>query len=186
LHPALVLCADGYAPIIADMTEQLRIQDGRANNGGPRFKVRPDDRRGGLYEFIATDEERAQVKLLAKVMTEKPLAALMDISVSTLRRHFAKELAIGEAEMLRAVGTNMVTRAMSGDFQAQRLILTTRGGWTSKHELTGPGGGPIQIAAVDLSMLDDEELEFYGRLCEKFDKRNGPALIDGSVSEGEG
>lgn len=34
-----------------------------------------------------------------------------------------------------------------------------------RQEVTGPGGGPLQIAAVDLSRLSDEDLAAYERLC---------------------
>ena len=40
-----------------------------------------------------------------------------------------------------------------------------------KQEITGKNGGPIQVVKVpDLSKLTDEELESYGKLCEKFEE----------------
>lgn len=42
-------------------------------------------------------------------------------------------------------------------------MLARLGGWTTKVEMTGKEGGPIEV--IDLSSLSDEQLEDYGRLC---------------------
>lgn len=150
---------------------------------------RPDDARGappgaGVYEpphggrignppFVPTEEQRAKVRTYAKTFPahgEHFIARLMGFSRDTLRRHFADDIELGRAEMLAAVGSQMINRAMNadsetakGDIDAQKFILARLGGWTTKVEMTGRGGRPIEH--VDLSRLSAEQLEEYGRLA---------------------
>lgn len=145
----------------------------------PNAKTRDDDARGaprghwGNQPFVPTDEQRQKVRTYAKtfpVHGEHYIARLMGFSKDTLRRHFADDLELGRAEMLAAVGSQMVNRAMNadnetvkGDLDAQKFILARLGGWTTKVEMTGKGGRPIEN--VDLSRLSPEQLAEYGRLA---------------------
>lgn len=147
----------------------------------PNAKVRADDRRGappgrmGQPPFIPTDEQRAQVRAYAKtfpVNGEHYIAALMGFSRDTLRRHFADDMLLGRAEMLAAVGAQVVNRSMNadnetvkGDLDAQKFILARLGGWTTKVEVGDKPGQPFGAPAVDLSRLSDADLAEYGRLA---------------------
>lgn len=136
-----------------------------------------EDRRGaapgqfGVQPFQATEEQRAKVRTLAKtfpVHGEHYIARLMGFSRDTLRRHFADDLEMGRAEMLAGVGAQMVNRAMDanaetakGDLDAQKFILARLGGWTTKVEMSGKDGRPIET--VDLSGMTPAALREYGR-----------------------
>lgn len=155
--------------------------------GGPRPKARDDDRRGappghrGQPPFIPTDDQRAKVRTHAKVFpihAEHYIAALIGVSLSTLRRHFADDLLLGRAEMLAAVGAQMVNRAMNaeatdangqliakGDQDSQKFILARLGGWTTKVEVGDKARQPFGGDAPDLSRLSDADLAEYGRLA---------------------
>lgn len=147
--------------------------------GGPRPKTRDDDERGappgrfGNAPFAPTEEQRLKVRTYAKtfpVHGEHYIARLIGVSRDTLRRHFADDLELGRAEMLASVGSQMINRALNaeaetvkGDLDAQKFILARLGGWTTKVEVGGRGGRPIEH--VDLSRLTAEQLEEYGRLA---------------------
>lgn len=127
----------------------------------------------GNPPFVATEEQRAKVRAYAKTFpphAQHHIAVLLGISPDTLQRHFREDLDIGRAEMLASVGAQFINRAMNataetakGDPDAQKFILARLGGWSTKVELTGKGGGPVEH--VDLSRLTPAQLEEYGRLA---------------------
>lgn len=160
-----------------------------------RPKTRADDARGapkgagtvtpahggriGNPPFVPTDEQRSRVRTLAQTHPEHSnhrIAIQLGISRATLERHFRDDIDLGRAQMISAIGAQMIQRALRGndalgadgnplcpgDLDAQKFILARLGGWSTKIEHTGKDGGPI--ATVDLSNLSDEELEAYGRL----------------------
>jgi hypothetical protein len=150
--------------------------------GGARPKVRDDDERGappgrfGNQPFVPSDEQRAKVRTLAKTMkAEQPaakewIAAQMGFSVSTLDRHFAEDLIAGRAEVVASLGATLIGVAMGTitEISRERLdaikyALARIGGWSSKLEMSGPNGRPIET--VDLSRLSPKQLEEYGRLA---------------------
>lgn len=149
--------------------------------GGPQPKVRDDDARGapkghkGQPPFIPTDDQRSKVRAHAKVFpihAEHYIAALIGVSLSTLRRHFADDLTLGRAEMLASVGAQVVNRSLNanaetatGDLDAQKFILARLGGWTTKVEMGEKARQPFGGEPVDLSRLSDAELAEYGRLA---------------------
>lgn len=142
----------------------------------PRKEIQPHG--GALVRqtpFVATDEQRQRVRGLAKsfpVNGERHIAVLMGICRETLRQHFQHELEYGRAEMLAAVGSQFVSRALDvdqlgadgtkiakGDLDAQKYVLARLGGWTTKVEHSGPEGGPIETRTFDLNGLGVEQLE---------------------------
>lgn len=142
--------------------------DGRRNNGGPRPKTRPDDRRGltaistgdrsiRTPPFVATPEQRAKVKEYARVCNDDQIAILVGISVSTLQRHFRAELDEGRAQVTATIGAKLIAQALAGDKASMIFFLKTRGGWTQKHELVGKDGGPIRT--FDLSAYSPDQLK---------------------------
>lgn len=173
-------------------------------------KTREDDARGtpkgagtvapahggriGNPPFEATDEQRKKVREYAKVFpphAEHMIARLIGVSTRTLQRHLREEMDLGRAEMLAAVGAQVVNRAMNadalgpdqkplakGDLDAQKFILARLGGWTTKVEMTGRNGGPIQHANFDLSTLTDEQKRALLPVLDQ--------LIDGGEDEADG
>lgn len=135
----------------------------------------------GNPPFVATEEQRSRVRAYAKtfpIHAEHYIAALIGVSLSTLRRHFADDLTIGRAEMLASIGAQMINRAQNaeatgpdgqpiakGDLDAQKFILARLGGWTTKVEVGDKAARPFGAEPVDLSRLSDAELAEYGRLA---------------------
>lgn len=141
------------------------------NNGGPRPKTRPDDRRGAILggtqqAFQPTPDQRAQVRAMAKSVTPKGtlglqyIATHLGVSLATLQRHFKDDIDQGRAELQITCGAIMVRAATDGKYaqtlpkeqmDALRFVLTRLGGWSSKVEISGPGGGPVPVASFDFS-----------------------------------
>ncbi|MEJ7831318.1 MAG: hypothetical protein WKF79_00245 [Nocardioides sp.] len=144
---------------------------------GPQTGKRPDDARGappgrfGNVPFVPTEEQRREVRTYAKtfpVHGEHHIATLIGVSRDTLRRHFKDDLDLGRAQMLAGIGAQVITRAMDagaatakGDLDAQKFILARLGGWSTKVEMTGKGGGALET--VDLSGMTPAALREYGR-----------------------
>lgn len=147
-------------------------------------KAREDDARGapkgagtvqpehggriGNPPHVPTQENRDKVRTLAKTFPAHArhyIARLIGVSVSTLDKHYGDDMELGRAEMLAAVGAQVVNRAMDaskvdsakGDLDAQKFILARLGGWSTKLEVTGKDGGPIQHKDFDLSNLSEDE-----------------------------
>ena len=148
--------------------------------GGPRFKVRDDDQRGGsgpdgsgVPPFDPpTDEEREEVKLWGRFMSHRQIAALFTAkfrpaSRTTIERHFATELEWGKANMILEIAGKMVSSALEGDTTAGKFMLETQGEpgqFAKRVELTGKNGGPIQTLDTSILLdLDAEELEALER-----------------------
>jgi hypothetical protein len=77
----------------------------------------------------------------------------------------------GIADAEEELATVMRTCAMNGDSKAALEILRAKHGWIAasivKSEITGSNGGPLQLAAVDLRGLSNEEIETMTKLLEK-------------------
>lgn len=145
--------------------------DGRKNNGGPRPKTRPTDRRGaqpgheGQAPFIPTPEQRELVAKYAVVLPQDLLAAKMGISVSTLLRHFSEEIDVAMTDAVASAGARLFQMAMNSEkpnLGALIFFLRTRGRWAERHELSGPGGLPLgsgELAdMLQTKKLDDDQL----------------------------
>lgn len=156
------------------MTEQAPSPPpARKGRGTPPGKgvVLANGGRIGNPPFVPTEEQRYKVRQYAKafpVAGEHHIARLIGVCRQTLRNHFADDLALGRAEMLAAVGSQMVNRALDangtspdgkplakGDLDAQKFVLARLGNWSTKVEHAGPGGGPIRT--FDLTNLTEEQ-----------------------------
>lgn len=87
------------------------------------------------------------------------------------------EVAMGPDEVLRITAamarlepfaTSDARAAMQGKMKAVELLGKHHKLWTDKVEHSGPGGGPIQVRAVDLSELTVEELRDLQRIATRF------------------
>lgn len=144
------------------MTEKIE------RRGGPRPLLREDDGRrepGFNKVFIPTDEMREQVKTLAKVCSIASVALRLGISVSTLTRHFRKELDSGREEVDEMFLSKIVRygseKGHPKEVECMTKWLKRPGGpWDSrKIEISGPGGGPVPtIDARELDGMTDEQL----------------------------
>lgn len=160
-------------------------------------KQRDDDARGappghkGNVAFEPTDAQRQQVRTYAQVFPEhsnQRIATLMGFSRSTLERHFRDDLDLGRAQLLASVGAQVINAALNsghqtakGDRDLQKFILARLGGWTTKVEMSGKDGRPIET--VDLSGMSMAQLREYGRAAAVAagldpDETVGPSLGD--------
>jgi hypothetical protein len=162
-----------------DLTPKPTREDARGTPPGKGIIAPPHGGRIGNPPFVPTEEQREKVRQYAKtfpIAGERHIAVLMGFSRDTLRRHFGEDLELGRAQMLAAIGAQMVSRAVNagavgadqqpvakGDLDAQKFVLARLGGWSTKVEVAGRDGGPIE--SVDLSRLTPDQLESYGRLA---------------------
>jgi hypothetical protein len=168
----------------------------RGTPPGKGVLVMPHGGRIGMPPFVKTPEQAARARQLAKAFPpagERHIARLMGIGYQTLRRHFADDLELGRAEMLAAVGAQMVNRAIDanatdsegkpivkGDLDAQKFILARLGGWSTKVEHSGAGGGPIRT--FDLSNLSDDQKDALLPIIDQLLAATGE-VVDAEFSE---
>lgn len=154
-------------------------------HGTPKGQGVVEGGRGGRIgnpPIVITEEMRRQVRDLAKKFPyhgQKHIAAIVGIARSTLNVHLSEELELGRAEMLAAIATQVIARALDvdardangnliakGDLDAQKFILARLGGWTTKVDINpAKGGGEAQAGLPDLSQFSDADLAEYGRLA---------------------
>jgi hypothetical protein len=102
----------------------------------------PDKAKTGRPEHEPTAESRQSVKLYAGIgLPHKMIATLLGLgSDNTLRKHYAAELDVGEAEATAKVARCLFLRAVGndgkgGDLGAMIFWLKARAGWREKHVL---------------------------------------------------
>ncbi|MFL6350493.1 MAG: hypothetical protein ACJ74Z_01390 [Bryobacteraceae bacterium] len=87
------------------------------------------------HKFHPTEEDRQKVKSLAGWRVKDiHIASILGLtSITMLRKHFSRELAIGPAEAITNVLKRLFDRATSGeDPPATIFWLKTRAGWSEK------------------------------------------------------
>jgi hypothetical protein len=156
-------------------------RDARGTPPGSGTVVPPQGGRIGNPPFVPTDEQRRQVRNYAKafpIIGEHRIAVLMRFSRDTLRRHFAEDIELGRAEVLFAIGSQVVSRALDanardangeliakGDLDAQKFVLARLGGWTTKVDVEDKTRRHSAPGLPDLSRLSAADLAEYGRLA---------------------
>lgn len=113
---------------------------------------------------------RKYVASMASVgLTQEEMAAVLEISVETLVKHFATELATAAVAANEAVGKSLWMQAVGGPKRDWTKAIPAAGIWWSKtrmrwkeplaeHRLSGPGGGPIQSEGVSAREVIEREL----------------------------
>jgi hypothetical protein len=129
--------------------------DRRGTPPGAGTVVSPTGGRIGNPPFQATEEQRIQVRTLAKVCSQEMIATQLGISTDTLQRHFRRELDMGKAEAVSTIGAGLLKKAMDGNLTAMIFYLRTQGKWNTRVEHTGVDGGPIRT--YDLSGFSLEQ-----------------------------
>lgn len=117
-------------------------------------------------QFQPTDEDRALVEQLAAFgipVTSMTLfvkdKAGKSISERTLRKHFAKELDLGEMKANVKVAQTLFKKAISGDTTSMIFWLKTRARWKESPqqvELTGKDGGPVEQKTT---VVDEKQIK---------------------------
>lgn len=125
---------------------------------------RPEPRKGGRPPYQPTEKDRGTVQTMtAYGIPQDEIGAVLGISHVTLRKYYAREIAVG-ATLANSKVAEALYQSATGDgpqkVTAQIFWLKTRARWKEPpHEVSGPGGGPITTANVDLSKLTDEQLQ---------------------------
>ena len=117
-------------------------------------------------QFQPTDEDRALVEQLAAfgIPVESMTLFVKDkagksISEKTLRKHFAKELDLGELKANVKVAQTLFKKAISGDTTSMIFWLKTRARWKEspqRVELTGKDGGPVEQKTT---VVDEQQIK---------------------------
>lgn len=85
------------------------------------------------------------------------IGRIVDCTPRTLHRRFQKELSAGNERGVASLKLRLHQKAMAGSNAALIFSLKNRAGWSDRHALTGPTGGPIEHEGV--SHLTDAELQ---------------------------
>lgn len=124
--------------------------------------------------FKPTTEQRAQVQALSSFgVPQDVIAEFLSIDPKTLRKYFPDELKKASLQANAQVAKFLFTAA-SGQalgrgasyadcIRAAMFWAKTRMGWNEvhKHELSGPGGGPVE--SVTSEMTPAQAAEAYAR-----------------------
>ena len=111
-----------------------------------------------------TAAQRHEVETLAAVLTAAQLADYLGIGRTTFFSMMVRDDDIaerykrGKARAIGAIGQSLITKARAGDTASMIFFLKTQAGWreTAQVELSGQGGGPVQI--LDVSNLSTTTL----------------------------
>jgi len=130
------------------------------------------DPEGGRPLKTLTDEQRAQVEALAAYFSQEQIADYLGISRNTFSAIMDREPDVyerykkGKAKAIGTIASSLIQKARDGDTACMIFFLKTQANWreTSRTEITGSDGGPIQQqhggkVAINLKNLTDEELD---------------------------
>ncbi|WP_244424588.1 hypothetical protein [Methylobacterium nodulans] len=146
-------------------------------------------RRLGRRPYEPTAENRKMVQAMVSYgIRQEEIATALGISTVTLRKHFRRELDVGETLANAAVANALFKAATGGGPQkvtAQIFWLKTRAKWKEPpREVSGPNGAPITTATIDLKRLSDEQLKALEAIFG--DLAGGSGGHDGGAPGGEG
>jgi hypothetical protein len=107
--------------------------------------------------------------MAATGLTQEEMAAVLEISVETLVKHYALELATAAAAANEAVGKSLWLQAIGGPKRDWTKAVPAAGIWWSKtrmrwkeqpaeQRLSGANGGPIETKDVSAREFIDREL----------------------------
>jgi hypothetical protein len=136
---------------------------------------------------VPTDVERALVKMfVAAGLTNIEIAKHLKMDRKTLSKHYEHELETGWIEAVGDAATAIIEEMRSKEsdkrLEAAKFFLSRRGKglWSEQKtmEISGPNGGAIPIAPLNLDAIEYEELEEVYEIL-------APALLTGPVIEAE-
>lgn len=82
-----------------------------------------------------TDKERKAVEQMAAVgIPQLDIAAILDITDKTLRKHYAREIATATSRANANIGGVLYRKAMDGDLTACIFWMKTRAKWNDRPE----------------------------------------------------
>lgn len=111
-----------------------------------------------------TEQTRAIVERAALTgkLTHDEIGELIGVSDVTLRKYYARELAIGKAKTTVAVLNSFIKNCVGdtkrpGDVNAQKFYLERFAGMTPKSEVEHSGA--VKLTGPNLGALTDDELD---------------------------
>lgn len=115
--------------------------------------------RGGRKAWEPTDDERLLVQscMASGDFTQEQIAAVLRVDHETLVKHCREELGGGRQTLNAKISGALAKKALDGDLGSIIWYEKTRRGFrdTSRHELTGADGGPIDSRSVVLEITAD-------------------------------
>jgi hypothetical protein len=103
------------------------------------------------HRFVATEEQRRHVRLLAGFgMKHERIAQVVGVgSTTTLRKHFREELTRGPAEAMAKVRKTLLQMATSGRHPAATMYwLKRRAGWSEKGRVPEEEKPPAPVKII--------------------------------------
>lgn len=129
------------------------------NRGTPPGKGTITPAHGGRIgnpPFEPTEEQRLQVRTLAKVCSIPMITQVTGLKKDVLHKYFQRDLDLGKAEAVATIGAKLLEKAMGGNLTAMIFFLRTQGKWNTRVELANPDGTPL-MRPYDLSGIPIEQ-----------------------------
>lgn len=93
----------------------------------------PRKRSVGRPEHRPTARGRAQVQAFAGYgLPQRQIALLLGLSINTLRKHYADDLEVGEAQATGKIAQTLYNKAVAGEAWAVCFWMKARAGWSEK------------------------------------------------------
>ena len=102
--------------------------------------------------YIFSDEDRSWVRAVAPYLTQSQMARKLEIDEKTLRKHFRRELDLGEVEAHAEVGKFLLSQARE-NLSAAIFFAKTQMGW--KEARASEGDGPTEHVIKIVGGLTD-------------------------------
>lgn len=121
-----------------------------------RVKRKPST---GRPQHKPTADTRAKVQKMSGYGVPQPMiAGVFDICENTLKKHYARELALGKGLACASIGQRIYQRAFEdGDVTALIWYTKTQMGWTDKTQVdhTSSDGSLLSPTVIQLIAADD-------------------------------
>ena len=121
----------------------------------------PEKNKGGRPPHEPTEELRKKVSNLAKLgFNQIYISNACGFSPDTLQKYYQKEYRDSRTKAHQAVAKSLWEKAVKDKDTASIIFYCkTQLGWkdTTQLELTGEGGGPIQIAAINAPRQENRD-----------------------------
>jgi len=128
----------------------------------------------GRPPYKKNDAHRKVIVAMASFgIPHENIARSIGIDAKTMRKYYPDELAVSATNANAKIAESLYNNATSGNVTAQIWWTKARMGWkeTTRQELTGEDGGPVQVIdAALLANLTDEELEILERASRKLSR----------------
>lgn len=113
-----------------------------------------------MPRYVPSEEQRRTVKTMAAYgIPQDAIARVVGCSEPTLRRAYRYELDVAVHEANARVAQCLFQQATTpGNVAASIFWLKARAGWREKqvHEVTGPGGAPVEPTVIRVQLREDE------------------------------